>query len=83
MLAAGVGLYLVAATLSQAALARGFTTRAAAIWTAAALTFVAVELTLPGEPFHRVSMAFAAAATLMPCCSGGWWLRGAARKGGR
>ena len=78
VLAAGVGLYLVAATLSQAALARGFTTRAAAIWTAAALTFVAVELTLPGEPFHRVSMAFAAAATLNAVLFG--WLVASRRR---
>lgn len=64
LLAGGVGLYLVAATLSQAALARGLTARSAAIWSAAAVTFVAVELTLPGDPFHRVSVAFAAAATV-------------------
>ena len=78
VLAAGVGLYLVAATLSQAALALGFTARAAAIWTAAAVTFVAVELTLPGEPFHRVSMAFAAAATLNAVLFG--WLVASRRR---
>jgi O-antigen/teichoic acid export membrane protein len=65
LLSGGVGLYLTGATLSQAALARDLTGHAAAIWCGAAATFVALELTLSGSPFHRVSLAFAAAALLM------------------
>lgn len=64
LLAAGVGFYLAAATLSQAALARGRAGRAAAVWTLAASTFVGVELLSSGAPFHRVSVAFTAAAVL-------------------
>jgi O-antigen/teichoic acid export membrane protein len=65
LLAAGVGAYLAAATFSQAALARSLARRAAAIWVAAAVTFVAVYLlAASGTPLHRVSVAFAAAAVL-------------------
>jgi O-antigen/teichoic acid export membrane protein len=64
VLAAGVGCYLASATLSQAALARDIAGKAAVIWLASAATFVALELGLSGSPFHRVSLAFAAAALL-------------------
>jgi O-antigen/teichoic acid export membrane protein len=39
LVSVGMGLYLAAATLNQAALARGLATRAAACWVAAALAF--------------------------------------------
>jgi O-antigen/teichoic acid export membrane protein len=65
ILAVGVGAYLVAATLSQAVLARGRATAAGAIWMTAAAAFVVVELTMSGAPLHRVSVAFTAAAALM------------------
>lgn len=64
VLSAGVGCYLAAATFSQAALARGQTARAATIWASSALLFVLLELSLAGDPFQRVSVAFAAAAAL-------------------
>jgi O-antigen/teichoic acid export membrane protein len=66
ILSAGVGTYLAAATLGQAAIARNQGGRAAATWLAAAAVFVAVELTLGGEPFHRVSVAFTV-ATAVAC----------------
>ncbi len=49
---------------SQAALARVRAWDAAAAWAAGAAVFVALELALPGSPFHRVSIAFAAASLL-------------------
>jgi O-antigen/teichoic acid export membrane protein len=71
LLAAGVGCYLAAATLSQAALARGVAGRAAAIWATSATTFIALELLLGGSPLHRVSLAFAAAAVVGAALLGG------------
>ncbi len=64
LLAAGVGCYLAAATLSQAALARAVAGRAAVIWATCAATFVGLELVLGGSPLHRVSVAFAIAAVV-------------------
>jgi O-antigen/teichoic acid export membrane protein len=58
VLSAGVGTYLAAATLGQAALAQGRAVLAAAIWASSAAVFVAIELGLGGSPFHRVSVAF-------------------------
>ena len=62
LLAAGAGGYLVAATLSQAALASRQAVAAAAIWVAAAVAFVGLEVALPGDPLHRVALAFCVAA---------------------
>lgn len=64
MLAAGAGFYLVAATLTQAALARDRAVGAAFAWTASAALFVVLELTLAGPALHRVALAFAVAALL-------------------
>jgi O-antigen/teichoic acid export membrane protein len=61
-LSLGAGGYLVAATLSQAALARSEAISTAAIWMASAAAFVALELGLSGSALHRVSLAFAIAA---------------------
>jgi O-antigen/teichoic acid export membrane protein len=61
VLSAGVGTYLAAATLGQAALAQGRAALAAAVWASSAALFVAVELGLGGSPFHRVSVAFTVA----------------------
>jgi O-antigen/teichoic acid export membrane protein len=61
-LSIGAGGYLIAATLSQAALARGEAVSTAAVWLASAAVFVAVELVLGGVALHRVSIAFALAA---------------------
>jgi O-antigen/teichoic acid export membrane protein len=62
LLAAGVGCYLAASTFSQALLAVGAATRAAAAWAATAGLFVALYAALPGTPLTRVSVTFAAAA---------------------
>lgn len=64
LLALGVGCYLVAATCSQGALARDMAWPAAGIWGLAAALFVILELVAPGNAFHRVSVAFSAAALL-------------------
>jgi O-antigen/teichoic acid export membrane protein len=65
LLALGIGGFLAAGTFNQALLARGHGPRAAAFWSLAAITFVGLELTLGGSDFHRVSVAFAAASTLI------------------
>jgi O-antigen/teichoic acid export membrane protein len=65
MLCSGVGIYLIGATLSQAALARGLTVRAALVWSASASAFIGVQLVLPGTPLHRVSIAFVLAAVVL------------------
>jgi O-antigen/teichoic acid export membrane protein len=65
LLALGVGGFLAACTFCQALLARGQGGAAALRWSAAALTFVTLELALPGTPFHRVAVAFSAASALV------------------
>jgi O-antigen/teichoic acid export membrane protein len=65
LLCAGIGAYLLAATLSQAVLARGQARAAGTIWGLAAIAFVGIELLSTGSSLHRVSVAFAAAAFLM------------------
>ena len=65
LLGLGIGGFLAAGTFCQALLARGEGDRAAVAWTVAAATFVGLELTLAGSDFHRVSVAFAAASTLI------------------
>jgi O-antigen/teichoic acid export membrane protein len=80
ILGAGAGGYLVAATLSQAALARSETLGAAAIWAASAALFVGVELVLSGDPLHRVAIAFCVATVANAAAFGLLSLtRGAAR----
>jgi O-antigen/teichoic acid export membrane protein len=64
LLALGIGGFLAACTFCQALLARGQGGAAALRWSAAALTFVALQLTLQGTPFHRVAVAFAIASAL-------------------
>lgn len=75
VLAAGIGCYLVAATLSQAVLARALAWVAGATWSAAAVVFVVVELLLEGSPLHRVSVSFAVASLTMCTLFGGLVLR--------
>lgn len=62
LLALGVGGFLAACTFNQALLARGRAAFAAWMWSAAAVVFVGLELTLGGSDFHRVSVAFAVAS---------------------
>jgi O-antigen/teichoic acid export membrane protein len=63
LLAAGVALYLAAATFSQALLALRAAGRAAVGWVAAAALFVAVYALVPGEPLFRIAVAFLVAMT--------------------
>ena len=61
-----MGLYLSAATLNQAALARGLARQAAACWLAAAVSFVGFLL-LPGfdDDVLQVEIGFVGAALLL------------------
>ncbi|HEY6886243.1 MAG TPA: hypothetical protein VI300_00650, partial [Solirubrobacter sp.] len=65
ILSAGVGCYLAAATLSQAALARALAASAAAAWLTGAAIFVAIYLEVSGDALHRVSWAFTLATGLI------------------
>lgn len=63
---AGMGLYLSAATLNQAALAQGQVRRAAACWVFSALLFVAwTALPLVSDEFRRVEVGYLGAALLL------------------
>jgi O-antigen/teichoic acid export membrane protein len=62
LLALGIGAFLAASTFCQAALARDQAGRAAIAWSIAAFVFVALELSLDGAAFDRVSIAFAVAS---------------------
>jgi O-antigen/teichoic acid export membrane protein len=66
LVAVGMGLYLAAATLNQAALARGRTKQAATAWVASAAAFV-VLLLLPGfdSPILQLEVAYVAGALLL------------------
>lgn len=66
LIAIGMGLYLAAATLNQAALARGKARQAAAAWTTAAAAFV-VFLLIPGwnDRVAQVEIGYAGAAALL------------------
>jgi O-antigen/teichoic acid export membrane protein len=61
LLAASVGGYLAAATLSQALLAMDAGGRAAAAWALASVLFVGLYVILPGEALVRISIALAVA----------------------
>lgn len=79
LVAVGMGLYLAAATLNQAALARGLAKQAAACWVPSALAFVGMLL-IPAidDPILRLEVSYAAAALLL--CG---LLYGLYRRGGR
>jgi O-antigen/teichoic acid export membrane protein len=66
LVATGMGLYLAAATLNQAALARGLTRQAAICWVASAVAFVAM-LVLPGfdSPILQLEVAYVCGALLL------------------
>jgi len=64
LLCVGIGGFMAAGVFCQAALARTQAWAAARAWGAGAVAFVALELTLSGTPFHRVSVAFAAGASI-------------------
>jgi O-antigen/teichoic acid export membrane protein len=62
----GMGLYLSAATLNQAALARGQVRRAAACWIACAIVFVIwTAVPLVPDEFLRVEIGYLGAAALL------------------
>ena len=66
LVAAGMGLYLAAATLNQAALARGRARRAAVCWVASAVAFV-VLLLIPGfdSPVLQLEVAYVIGALVL------------------
>ena len=66
LIAAGMGLYLAAATLNQGLLARGRAQAACACWAAAAAAFV-VFLLLPGfdDAVLQVEIGYAGAALVL------------------
>jgi len=64
LLSIGIGGFMAAGVFSQAALARTQAWAAAGGWAAGAIAFVALELSLHGSPFHRVSVAFAAGSLI-------------------
>jgi O-antigen/teichoic acid export membrane protein len=73
LIAVGMGLYLTAATLNQAALARGRTKQAAACWVASAAAFVAFML-IPGwdDRVVQLEVGYAGGAALL--CALLFWL---------
>jgi O-antigen/teichoic acid export membrane protein len=64
LLCVGIGGFMAAGVFCQAALARSQAWHAAGAWGAGAVAFVVLEVVLSGEPFHRVSVAFAAGASI-------------------
>jgi O-antigen/teichoic acid export membrane protein len=63
---AGMGLYLSAATLNQAALAQGQIKRAAACWVSCAIAFVAwTAVPIVENEFHRVEVGYLGAALVL------------------
>ena len=73
LIAVGMGLYLVAATLNQAALARGQAKQAAACWVTSAAAFVGFLL-IPGwdDRVVQVEVGYAAGAAVL--CAFLYWL---------
>ena len=65
IVAVGMGFYLVAASLNQAALAQGQAHRAASRWVICAALFIAVNLISAGDPFREVEIAYAACSALL------------------
>jgi O-antigen/teichoic acid export membrane protein len=69
----GMGLYLSAATLNQAALAKGQVRRASLCWIGCAVAFVIwMLIPLIDNDFHRVEVGYLGAATLL--CALLYWL---------
>jgi O-antigen/teichoic acid export membrane protein len=65
IVAVGMGFYLSAAALNQAALAHGQARRAAACWVTCAVGFVIWNLIAPLDPFRTVEVGFAGAAAIL------------------
>ncbi len=65
IVAVGMGFYLVAASLNQAALAQGQAHRAAYRWILLRGLFVAYNLIGPGDPFRTVEIGYAGCSALL------------------
>ncbi len=65
IVAVGMGFYLSAAALNQAALAQGQVRRAALCWVVCALGFVAWNLASPLDAYRTVEVGFTAGAALL------------------
>ncbi len=65
IVAVGMGFYLIAASLNQAALAQGQAHRAAYRWIVCAVLFVVYNLIGPGDPFRAVEVGYAACSALL------------------
>jgi O-antigen/teichoic acid export membrane protein len=65
IVAVGMGFYLAAAALNQAALAQGQARRAAVCWVACATAFVIFNLIQPLDPYRTVEVGFAGAAAVL------------------
>lgn len=65
IVAIGMGVYLAAAALNQAALAQGQARRAAACWVVCATAFIVFNLVAPLDPYRTVEVGFSGAAALL------------------
>ena len=65
IVAIGMGFYLSAAALNQAALAQGQARRAAACWIACAAGFIVFNLIQPLDPYRTVEVGFAGCAAVL------------------
>jgi O-antigen/teichoic acid export membrane protein len=65
IVAVGMGLYLTATTLNQAALAQGQVRRAAACWVVCAIAFLVWSIAGPLDELRRVEVGFTGAAALL------------------
>jgi O-antigen/teichoic acid export membrane protein len=70
LLAAGVGFYLAASTISQALLATGSSGPACIGWIAGLAVFLAAFLATDGDPLSRIAVAFSAATLTNMAVSG-------------
>jgi O-antigen/teichoic acid export membrane protein len=67
IVAVGMGFYLSAAALNQAALAQGQARRAALCWISCATGFIVFNLIQPLDPYRTVEVGFAACAAVLSC----------------
>ena len=81
IVAVGMGFYLVAASLNQAALAQGQAHRAAGRWIICAVAFVVYNLIGPGDPFRAVEIGFAGCSALLAALLYAVYKRPVARPG--
>ena len=65
IVAIGMGFYLSAVTLNQAALAQGQARRAALCWVTCAAAFIVFNLVQPLDPYRTVEVGFMACAAVL------------------